>query len=185
MKVKLSFLLRTLHVTLALFVIYAACPLYAQDLGTNSAGTANNKPRANARSNPSTPKRRPRTPTNKKRPDAETGRGSNENASPSWRLVGSWQASVSEFGQQMEVSLNIKADGTCTYYIRAADGRTANQNGLWQYSNGIFYETFPSGAIGKGSITWINNDAFIVTIIDNGVPAYSGLKRRYRRLNVR
>ena len=73
------------------------------------------------------------------------------------------------------------SDGNTRYAFKSR-GRTASDTATWQYSDGTLFERFSSGAAGKGSIRWIDDDRFEITIIDNGVPAYNGLKRTYQRL---
>jgi len=102
--------------------------------------------------------------------------------SPSWRLVGRWRANVSAGGGSVEVTYTFNADGTSKFLARDRHGRRGTGQGTWQYSEGLLYQTFANGASGKGSIEWIDDDTFEVTIIDNGVPAESGQKRRYHRL---
>ncbi|HSP62114.1 MAG TPA: lipocalin family protein [Pyrinomonadaceae bacterium] len=102
--------------------------------------------------------------------------------SPSAKLVGVWRTSVSELGTNEEITYTFFADGTSRAVFENTKGRTARDHGTWQYSDGILYEKFSNGASGNGSIEWIDNDTFVITIIDNGVPAYNGLKRRYRRV---
>jgi hypothetical protein len=102
--------------------------------------------------------------------------------SPSWRLVGTWRANLSAGGRPVELTYTFNADGTCKFVAKDRQGRRATGQGTWQYSNGMLYQTFANGASGKGSIQWLDDDTFEVTIIDNGVPADSGQKRRYHRL---
>jgi hypothetical protein len=101
---------------------------------------------------------------------------------PSAKLVGVWRTNVTEFGNTMEITYTFLADGTARGVFKDTKGRTGTDRGTWQYSDGILYEKFSNGASGKGSIEWIDNDTVVITIIDNGVPAYHGLKRRYRRI---
>jgi hypothetical protein len=98
------------------------------------------------------------------------------------QLVGVWRGKVSELGETVEVTFTAYADGTYQFSTRNRRGLTSKQYGTWQYTNGTLYQTFSNGASGKGSVEWIDNDTFELTIIDNGVPAYNGLKRRYRRV---
>jgi hypothetical protein len=108
---------------------------------------------------------------------------SDGDVTPSRRLVGAWRAKVSELGDQYEVTFTAHTDGTYQYSAKNAQGQTtAEDSGLWQYSEGILYQRFSNGASGKGSVEWIDDDTFELTILDNGVPAYSGLKRRYHRV---
>ena len=102
--------------------------------------------------------------------------------SPSAKLVGVWRTNVFELGINEEITYTFFADGTSRAVFKDTKGRTGTDHGTWQYSDGILYEKFSNGASGKGSIEWIDNDTLVITIIDNGVPAYNGLKRRYRRI---
>ncbi len=102
--------------------------------------------------------------------------------SPSWRLVGVWRANISAEGGSIQVTYTFNADGTSKFVARDRRGRRATGQGTWQYSEGMLYQTFANGANGKGSVEWLDDDTFEVTIIDNGVPADSGQKRRYHRL---
>ena len=43
------------------------------------------------------------------------------------------------------------------------------------------YEELEEGGKAQSNISWINNNAFELTIIDNGMPRYSGLNRLYYR----
>lgn len=107
---------------------------------------------------------------------------SSEQIPTAQQLVGAWQGKVSELGETFEVTFTAYADGTYQYLAKNMRGQTSKQYGNWQYSDGMLYQTFSNGASGKGSIEWIDNDTFELTIIDNGVPAYNGLKRRYHRV---
>ena len=123
----------------------------------------------------------PSKPSNTRADDDNASPSPSGNMSPSSQLVGVWHANVAELGQNYEVTFRANTDGTYQYSARNAKGQTINDGGTWQYSDGILYQRFSNGASGKGSIEWIDRDTFELTIIDNGVPAYSGLKRRYRR----
>jgi hypothetical protein len=99
----------------------------------------------------------------------------------SWNLVGTWRANVVEQGVPMEITLHLRPDGTSTYYFRSQLGQT-QVDGTWRYSNNVLYEEFGNGGQGQGALDWITENQFELTIIDNGIPAYSGLKRIYHRL---
>jgi hypothetical protein len=127
--------------------------------------------------------------TNKNQRDAtdsntskKDGSSSSTETSPSAKLVGVWRTNVTELGSTMEITYTFLADGTARGVFKDTKGRTGTDRGTWQYSDGILYEKFSNGASGKGSIEWIDNDTVVITIIDNGVPAYNGVKRRYRRI---
>lgn len=98
------------------------------------------------------------------------------------QMVGVWRTTVYEDNQTTEITYTFTPDGRSTMRFRYGDGTTASDSGTWQYSDGILFERFSNGASGKGAIRWIDDDHFEITIIDNGVPAYSGLKRVYRRV---
>ena len=98
-------------------------------------------------------------------------------------MVGTWQTNVYENGQNTQITVTFMADGNTRYLFKNANGRTAKDTATWQYSDGTLFERFSSGASGKGAIKWIDDDKFEITIIDNGVPAYTGMKRTYHRIN--
>lgn len=97
-------------------------------------------------------------------------------------LVGVWRTNVYENGQTTEITYEFMADGTSKMEFKNDHGANGTDSGTWQYSDGTLFERFSNGSSGKGAIRWISNDEFEITIIDNGVPAYNGLKRRYRRV---
>ena len=123
--------------------------------------------------------------TNQSRPESTNSNTNSSTAtekSPSWKLVGVWRCNVTELGSETEITYTFAADGTSKAAFRNKRGQIGTDHGTWQYSDGVLYEKFPNGVSGKGSIEWIDDDTFEITIIDNGVPAYNGLKRRYRRI---
>ena len=96
-------------------------------------------------------------------------------------LVGTWQTDVNEIDLRMTITVTFRANGT-THYVFNTRGRTNGYDGTWEYSDETLFEKYPSGASGKSSIKWIDENTFDLTIIDNGVPAYSGRKRRYQKV---
>lgn len=120
-----------------------------------------------------------RTGSNSSAPDNPPSSGK---MTPSLQLVGAWRANVSEAGNNIEINYTFGADGTTDIFLRDAQGRTVRDHGTWQYSNGVLYERFSNGRGGQGSIKWLDRNTFELTIIDNGNPAYRGLKRRYHRI---
>jgi hypothetical protein len=98
------------------------------------------------------------------------------------QLVGTWRTNVYEDKQQVEITYTFLANGTSKAVFKTGAGAKQTHYGEWRYSDSTLFETFASGSSGKGAIRWIDHDNFELTIIDNGVPLYSGLKRRYRRV---
>ena len=95
--------------------------------------------------------------------------------SPSSALVGTWRADIDEFGESGTIWFTMNESGR-SRYAGAAWG-----TGTWRYSDGILFERFPDGVSGKSRIRWIDEKHFELTILDNGIPAYTGLKRQYYR----
>ena len=122
------------------------------------------------------------------RDEAKNESGSNSSPSPSptprssAALVGAWRTNVVENGQPLEITVTFLSSGDTRYLFKDARGRTATDKGTWQYSDGILFERFSTGASGKGSVRWIDDNTVELTIIDNGVPSYIGIKRMYRRV---
>ena len=100
---------------------------------------------------------------------------------PSFKFVGTWETDVNEQGVKTHITYTFNADGTSRAAFKTSRGQTGKDNGTWQFSDDTLFERFSNGASGKGAIRWIDDDTFEITIIDNGTPAYSGLKRIYHR----
>ena len=100
--------------------------------------------------------------------------------SPSARMVGQWKADVVEDGVPIQIRWNIRSNGSTTYNFITPNG-TIIKNGGWRYSDGGMYEELADGGRAQSTIRWINSNAFELTIVDNGIPMYSGLKRMYYR----
>jgi hypothetical protein len=98
------------------------------------------------------------------------------------RLSGTWKADVVERGVLFEIIWHIWPDGTSSY--SASNGtQTVTANTTWTYANGVVYERSATGSPSSGSIRWIDENQFVLTIIDNGDPQTRGLERRYSRLS--
>lgn len=95
------------------------------------------------------------------------------------KLVGTWRARGVVLGQAYDVVWHARPDGTATYLLDTGDG-PVRTDGTWQYSDGILYETSPNGSE-TGAVELIDSNQVIVTIIDNGTPAFSGVKVHYYR----
>jgi hypothetical protein len=95
--------------------------------------------------------------------------------------VGTWKANVVELSVPGEIVWHIRPDGTTGYTFSTATG-TTTLDGTWTYANGIIYERNSEGESASGSIRWLDRDSFVITIKDNGDPAYRGITRLYRRM---
>jgi hypothetical protein len=97
-------------------------------------------------------------------------------------LVGVWRTNVYEQKVPTEITLTFRANGTTHYVFKDKRG-VGTANGTWRYSDETLFEKFGSGGSGQGSIRWLDQDTFELTIADNGIPAYKGLKRLYKRVS--
>jgi len=152
---------------------------YLQD---SSAAVNTNQPSSNqgsqAQNSPSTiyPLQSASSPSPSSEPPAS--------ATPeSAQLVGTWRANVYEDKENVEITYTFYSNGSSKAIFKTSDGQSQTHYGNWRYSDGTLFETFSDGGSGKATIRWIDHDNCELTIIDNGVPLYSGLKRRYRRIS--
>jgi hypothetical protein len=106
--------------------------------------------------------------------------GSANNQVTASQLVGVWKFTGVEFGQPIEILLELHPDGSEAVNFTTAFGIEV-QCGTWQYSNGIVHETLWNGVAARGRSNWIDRNHYVLTIIDNGVPAFTGMKRHYFR----
>ena len=97
------------------------------------------------------------------------------------RLIGTWKANVFELGVPVEIIWSVWPNGTSSYTFTSGLNR-ATDNGTWTYSDGLLLERTSMGFPGSASIKWIDNNHFVLTIIDNGDPRTRGLERHYSRL---
>jgi hypothetical protein len=96
---------------------------------------------------------------------------------PSDLLVGTWRFTGVELGQPRDIVWHLRPDGTETYIINGV----SQGAGTWQYIDAHIYERYPDGRKGKGAIQIRDRDHFEITIVDNGIPAQTGLRRLYVR----
>ena len=96
------------------------------------------------------------------------------------KFVGTWQADVIENGIQVRIIWKISANGGSKYLFYTPNG-VGTAFGDWRYSDKIIYEKVQNGSTASGSVEWINDDHFTLTIIDNGNEAYTGVVRNYYR----
>jgi len=124
-------------------------------------------------------------------------------ASPSWRklsfletpsqtvksevperqfLVGTWQGRQMELGRDTLIRWTIRADGTTSYDYYQDGDKVQTPTSKWTYSNGLFYEKFNSGDTGRALVRATGPDSFKLTIVDNDLTEYRGMKRNYIRV---
>ncbi|MEZ4952599.1 MAG: hypothetical protein R2825_03350 [Saprospiraceae bacterium] len=58
---------------------------------------------------------------------------------------------------------------------------TSSRNGKWTFSKKVFTFVDGYGSTFKGEVEWINENYFILTIIDNGSIFERGMKRHFKR----
>jgi TIR domain len=92
-------------------------------------------------------------------------------------LVGTWRFTGVELGQPMDILWQLRPDGTATYIVNGVPRGT----GTWRYRDAHIYEQYPGGGQGEGAIQILDRDHFVVTIVDNGVPAQTGVRLLYVR----
>lgn len=97
------------------------------------------------------------------------------------RLVGTWRASIFEYGQRVEILWTIQPDGISYFSFQYPNGNILTRAGRWGYSGNIITEIYTDGQIGKGSIEFINSNYFVLTILTNSDPGSAGFKRHYYR----
>jgi hypothetical protein len=96
---------------------------------------------------------------------------------PSELLVGTWRFTGVELGRSVDILWHIHPDGTETYIVNGVP----QGSGTWQYIGAHIYERYPDGQQGEGAIQILDRDHFVVTVVDNGFPAQTGLQRLYVR----
>jgi TIR domain len=92
-------------------------------------------------------------------------------------LVGAWRYTGVELGQPMDILWQLRPDGTETYIVNGVPQGA----GTWRYRDAHIYERYPDGRQGEGAIQILDRDHFVVTIVDNGVPAQTGVRLLYVR----
>jgi hypothetical protein len=104
------------------------------------------------------------------------------------RLVGSWKGNFVEGGVAFEIILHFWPDGTLDYVVTTPTGQQKVIR-TWTYSNGILLERSPNGGTSpedfpsSGSLRWIDENNFVLTIKDNGGDeTQKGVERHYTRL---
>ena len=96
-------------------------------------------------------------------------------------IVGGWKALVNEI---VNIYFNVRSDGRYDSIFQF-NGESRSRSGTWEYSNNVLTTwTEDRKFEGQGTIKWISNDEFILTIVDNGDPYYEGVQRRYYRQSV-
>ena len=82
--------------------------------------------------------------------------------------------------QQFTVLWQILPNGFSASRILTSSS-TIENSGTWQYSDGIVFENYLNGSVLRGSVKWLSDDHFELTILDNGNPTSAGVKRDHYR----
>ena len=99
-------------------------------------------------------------------------------------VSGTWLFTGVEFGHAVRLAWHIDKNYT-TDYDATCDGiRVPVGINPYTYDSGsgLIYENFSDGKIGRALVNKIDDDLFELTIVDNDVARYRGIKRRYQRL---
>ncbi|MDF5726233.1 MAG: hypothetical protein PUP91_38500 [Rhizonema sp. PD37] len=96
-------------------------------------------------------------------------------------LIGTWKATIFEYGQRVEILWVIKPNGISYISFKQPNGNIFTKTTKWYYSGNIITEIATDGEIAKGSIEFINSNYFVTTILTNGDPGSAGFKRHYYR----
>jgi hypothetical protein len=100
--------------------------------------------------------------------------------SDSSKLIGTWEAEITESGYPQKITWQVNADGTSNAWISSIYGTRVlgTPGSRWSYSDGVIF--------GEGSsarVTWIDNNHIVLTIIQNGDgPSARGRTRHYYRV---
>ncbi len=98
------------------------------------------------------------------------------------RLAGGWKANLVEGGVAMEIIAHFWPDGTLDYVMTTPAGQQKGTR-TWTYSNGSLFERSPNELPSSGSVRWIDENNFVLTIKDNGGDeSQKGVERHYTRL---
>src|SRR5262249_53197119 len=96
---------------------------------------------------------------------------------PTQLLVGTWRFAGVELGRSVDILWHLRPDGTESYIYNDVPQGT----GTWHYAGEHIYEQYPGGQRGIGAVQIIDHNRLVVTIVDNGLPAHTGLQRLYVR----
>ncbi len=94
-------------------------------------------------------------------------------------LVGTWTCQTTEEENDCTILWKINRDKTYETHVLCDENEQWGK-GTWAFSQGIFLQK-TDGKTFKASISWQNDNAFTLTILDNGVSEYEGIKRFYSR----
>ncbi|MEO0040970.1 MAG: hypothetical protein RL329_418 [Bacteroidota bacterium] len=94
-------------------------------------------------------------------------------------LVGTWTCRTTEEPNDCKILWKVNKNKTDEFYF-ICDENEQWGKGTWVLSQGIILQK-TNGKTLKGSISWQHQDAFTLTILDNGYPEYKGIKRFYTR----
>ena len=123
-------------------------------------------------------------PASTSKPEPSPRQQTNSTLDVKSKLIGTWKASVVEFGQFVEIIWIIKPKGTTEISFKLSNGNIINKSSSWEYSDGIISERNQDGEVAKGAIEFINSNYFVLTILENSNSnlGSSGLKRHYYRI---
>lgn len=105
-------------------------------------------------------------------------------------FIGAWEAQLTEFDRNFRIIWTLWENGRLAYHFGdLPDGPLVRgSSGSWRVTGDELHEVWerPDGTrgAGRGKVERIDENTLRLTIIDNGIPAYTGLVRIYRRIGV-
>ena len=94
-------------------------------------------------------------------------------------LVGTWTCQTTDEENDCTILWKINKDKTYETHV-LCDENEQWDKGTWAFSQGIFLQK-TNGKTFKASISWQDDNAFTLTILDNGFSEYEGVQRFYTR----
>lgn len=95
-------------------------------------------------------------------------------------LIGTWQTPDPDNGYKATITITFCIDQVLHYVFENRYGKTELKN-KWEYQKNVLTEYSSHGKL-TGSLQWLTDNYFVLTIIDNGDISYRGIKRYYERL---
>ena len=104
-------------------------------------------------------------------------------------FVGEWTTRNTEFGLDVQIDWTLWRDGRLAYLFTVNGVQSEGSSGTWIFEGPFMHEQWQRAdgttGTGRGRLEWLDDNAFRLTIEDNGHAQYRGLSRIYRRKGAR